>query len=112
VPGISPMPVRFQPGDPVEVLDLQKEGHVRTPGYVRRKCGTIHQFCGYFLNPEALSIGDASGPLFPLYRVGFPLNELWPQDPASASNDMLFIEIYDHWLAPATGAGSRGETRD
>ena len=51
---VQPMPVRFQPGDPVEVLDLRKEGHVRTPGYVRGKRGTIHQFCGYFLNPEAL----------------------------------------------------------
>ncbi len=104
---VQPMPVRFQPGDPVEVLDLRKEGHVRTPGYVRGKRGTIHQFCGYFLNPEALSVGDASGPLFPLYRVGFPMKDLWQQVPAS-EDDMLFIEIYDHWLAPAPAAGSRG----
>jgi len=95
------LPVRFQVGDAVEVLDLGKAGHVRTPHYVRHKRGEILQFCGYFLNPEALSVGDVSGPPVPLYRVRFRMKDLWPEEVRS-EQDVLCIEIYDHWLTPAT----------
>ena len=95
------IPVRFQAGDAVEVLDLGKAGHVRTPFYVRHRQGEVLQFCGYFLNPEALSVGDVSGPLVPLYRVRFRMKDLWP-DEVRSDKDVLCIEIYDHWLRPAT----------
>jgi nitrile hydratase len=91
---------RFHVGDAVEVLDLGKSGHVRTPHYVRHRRGEILQFCGYFLNPEQLSVGDVSGPLVPLYRVRFRMKDLWPGEVRSG-DDMLCIEIYDHWLSPA-----------
>lgn len=96
------IPTRFKPGDRVEVLDLGKAGHVRTPYYIRKRRGTVLSFCGYFLNPEALSVGDTSGPLIPLYRVQFLMTELWP-DHTRTERDLLSIEIYDHWLQVGPG---------
>jgi nitrile hydratase subunit beta len=94
------MQARFQEGDRVQVLDLGKAGHVRTPFYVRGKIGEILELCGWYLNPEDLSIGHAGGPVVALYRVRFRQVDLWP-DYAGAAHDTLCIEIYDHWLAKA-----------
>jgi nitrile hydratase subunit beta len=91
---------RFDAGDKVVVLELHKAGHVRTPFYIRGHIGTILHRCGSYLNPESLAIGDVGGPVVPLYRVGFPLNELWT-DYRGNPEDMLCIEIYDHWLEAA-----------
>lgn len=100
--GTTPaLPVRFGPGDVVDVLDLPTPGHVRTPRYVRCRRGEVVQFCGCFLNPEQLSVGDTSGPAVPLYRVRFRMKDLWPEHQGDAA-DSLCIEIYDHWLAAAT----------
>jgi hypothetical protein len=96
------VPARFAVGDAVDVLDLGLAGHVRTPHYVRHRRGEVIQVCGWFLNPEALSVGDTSGPLMPLYRVRFPMKALWPEF-ARNDADLLCIELYDHWLAPAAG---------
>ncbi|MFD1703303.1 SH3-like domain-containing protein [Methylopila henanensis] len=94
------MTPRFDAGDRVLVLDLGKPGHIRTPFYIRGRTGIVLHRCGAFLNPEDLSIGNVGGPVVPLYRVGFPMVELWP-DYRGPAADMLCIEIYDHWLAPA-----------
>jgi len=91
---------RFDAGDKVKVLDLGKSGHIRTPFYIRGHVGTVIHRCGVFLNPEDLAIGITSGPVVPLYRVGFFMNQLW-SDYAGNASDMLYIEIYDHWLAMA-----------
>ncbi|CEG50976.1 Putative ScnA-like protein (modular protein) [Stutzerimonas xanthomarina] len=92
------IPARFQKGDRVQVLDLGLEGHIRTPAYIRGKSGEVIQLCGFFLNPEDLSVGDTGGPVYPLYRVRFAMNDLWP-DYERGEGDELCIEIYDHWLA-------------
>jgi nitrile hydratase len=91
---------RFDSGDRVVVRELNKAGHIRTPFYVRQHVGTILHRCGSFLNPERLAVGDVGGPVVPLYRVGFPLQELWP-DYRGNSGDMICLEIYDHWLEAA-----------
>jgi nitrile hydratase len=91
---------RFDAGDKVRVLDLGKPGHVRTPFYVRHHVGTVLHRAGMFLNPEDLAIGRVCGPVVPLYRVGFAMTELWP-DYDGLADDMVAIEIYDHWLAAA-----------
>ena len=99
----APMnPVRFAVGDRVVVVPLGKPGHVRTPDYILGRHGEIIQFCGYFLNPEELSIGRTGGPMVPLYRVKFSMRELW-HEAQHHPQDTLSIEIYDHWLAPVTG---------
>ena len=101
---------RFDSGDRVTVLELHKAGHIRTPFYIRGHVGTVLHRCGSYLNPEQLSVGDVGGPVVPLYRVGFPLNELW-SDYSGNSADMLCIEIYDHWLEAASGSQPDEQTQ-
>jgi nitrile hydratase len=91
------VPARFEVGDKVQVLDLNIEGHIRTPSYIRGKSGKIIQFCGFFLNPEDLSVGNTGGPVYPLYRVSFAMKDLW-SDYDRGEDDELCIEVYDHWL--------------
>lgn len=98
---------RFAPGDVVRVLSLGKAGHVRTPHYILNKRGKVVEFCGFFLNPEDLSVGRTAGPVIPLYRVRFSMPDLWPEY-RRHPQDALIVEIYDHWLAPAA-AGVEGK---
>ncbi|MEP0521054.1 MAG: SH3-like domain-containing protein [Hyphomicrobiales bacterium] len=91
------MTARFDIGDRVEVLSLEKEGHVRIPFYIRGQEGTVVQYCGRYLNPENLAVGNMSGPGIDLYRVEFQQTELWTS-PDHLPQDRLIIEIYDHWL--------------
>lgn len=91
---------RFAAGDRVKVLSLGKSGHVRIPYYVRNQVGHIQGYCGTYLNPEDLAVGNTSGRAVDLYRVAFSQRQLWP-DEIIPKHDMLVIEIYDHWLAPA-----------
>ncbi len=91
---------RFGVGDRVRILDLPKEGHVRTPFYVRGQIGVVERFCGAYLNPEDLAYGRDGLPARDLYRVRLPQTALWPAYTGLAS-DTLDIEIYGHWLDPA-----------
>lgn len=91
---------RFANGDCVKVLALGTAGHVRIPHYVRNQVGHIAGYCGTYLNPEDLAVGDTSGRAVDLYRVAFSQRQLWP-DEVIPKHDMLVIEVYDHWLAPA-----------
>ncbi len=100
MPPLQPHAPVFAVGDRVTVLDLRKPGHVRTPDYVLGHTGEVVQFCGLFLNPEDLSLGHTGGPVVPLYRVQFPMGQLWPEPPRRPE-DTLCIEIYGHWLKPA-----------
>ena len=87
-------------GDKVEVIDLGKPGHVRTPLYVRNKVGTIDYICGRFENPEERAYGRIGGERIPLYRVRLSQRDLWP-DYQGSDRDSLVLEIYQHWLRPA-----------
>ena len=93
-------------GDKVEVIDLGKPGHVRTPLYVRNKVGTIDYICGRFENPEERAYGRIGGERIPLYRVRLMQKDLWP-DYDGPKDDSLVIEIYDHWLRPVTSHGEK-----
>ncbi|MGC1504278.1 MAG: SH3-like domain-containing protein [Sulfitobacter sp.] len=90
---------RFVDGEQVLVLALGKQGHVRIPHYIRRKAGEVVGYCGTYLNPEDLAVGNTGGKAVDLYRVAFAQTALWP-DEHHAPQDRLIIEIYDHWLAP------------
>ncbi len=94
------MSARFAPGDVVRVMDAYPTGHVRTPYYIRGKSGIIERVLGAFRNPETLAYGGDGRPEQPLYRVRFPLAEVWP-DYAGAERDSVDVEIYQHWLEPA-----------
>ncbi len=89
---------RFASGDAVRVLDTEKEGHhIRTPDYAKGKLGWIVQILGSFPNPESLAYGGDGLPEKPLYKVGFRQSDLWDSYEGSPE-DILFIDIYEHWL--------------
>lgn len=87
-------------GDRVQIVDLGKTGHVRTPLYVRGKIGTIDHCCGRFENPENRAYGRVGKERIPLYRVRLRQRDLWPNY-SGADHDSVVLEIYDHWLRPA-----------
>ena len=99
----SQVPAHFGVGDRVQVRVAFPPGHVRTPFYCRGKSGVIERLCGAFANPEELAYHRDGLPAQPLYRVRFTACELWGTE-APVADDMIEIEIYQHWLeaAPAT----------
>lgn len=100
---IRPAPdARFAPGDAVRVSDAQKEGHVRTPEYTKGKRGLISGVLGAFPNPETLAYGGDGLPEKALYKVAFRQADLW-EDYGGSPDDVLFIDIYEHWLEPLEG---------
>lgn len=93
---------RFKPGDLVTVRRAYPPGHLRTPHYIRGKSGIVERICGSFSNPEELAFGRDGLPARPLYRVRFVQRQVWPHY-TGADADTVDIEIYEHWLEPATG---------
>ena len=75
--------------------------HFRTPAYIQGKLGRVDALCGIFPNPESLAHGDSGLPHKPLYRVEFPQTEVWAEYHGSAV-DTVLVDIYEHWLDPAT----------
>ena len=96
------MTPRFKAGDSVKVRRAYPPGHIRTPHYIRGKSGVVERVCGSFANPEELAYGRNGLPAQPLYRVRFAQAEVW-SDYAGPAGDSIDIEIYEHWLEPASG---------
>ncbi len=96
------MTPRFEAGDRVRVLPEDRQGHVRTPGYIRGKTGRVESVLGEFRNPEALAYGDSGLPERPLYKVSFLQADLWEGYPGP-TDDELCADIYEHWLEPTPG---------
>ena len=88
---------RFNIGDAVTVKRAFPPGHRRTPQYIRGKQGVIERICGAYPNPEELAYGFDGLPQKVLYRVRFLQTQVWPNYTGPA-NDILELEIYEHWL--------------
>ena len=88
---------RYAPGAHVRVRDAHPPGHVRTPFYIRGKCGVIERLCGAYANPEELAYARPGTPRQPLYRVRFLQSAVWP-DYRGGALDTIDVEIYQHWL--------------
>ena len=88
---------RFAPGDAVTVRAGDAQGHVRTPAYIRGRCGVVERLCGSFANPESLAYGGPGLPRQPLYRVRFLQRDVWPGY-RGHPEDTLDVEIFQHWL--------------
>jgi len=88
----------FAPGQAVRVKDEWPERsgpvHIRTPHYLRGVAGEVVRRLGDFPNPEDLAFGRPATPR-PLYHVRFDTSDIWPGE---ARNEVLLVEIYDHWL--------------
>jgi nitrile hydratase subunit beta len=90
---------RFVPSDAVRVLDVEKEGHVRTPDYAKGKPGWVAEILGAFPDPESLAYGGDGLPEKSFYKVGFRQTDLW-DGYGGSPEDVLFIDLYEHWLEP------------
>jgi nitrile hydratase subunit beta len=73
--------------------------HIRTPHYVRGMQGTVVRQLGTFPNPEDLAFARPAA-VHPLYHVRFDQGAIWQHGRAG---DELVVEIYEHWLEPASG---------
>ena len=91
---------RFNTGDRVRVKAAHPPGHRRTPSYIRGKVGAIERVCGMFANPEELAYGFDGAPKHVLYRVRFFQHRVW-RDYRGGQDDVIEMEIYEHWLEPA-----------
>ena len=90
---------RFAAGQSVAVRANFPLGHVRTPYYIRGKCGVIERLCGAYANPEELAYARTGLPKQPLYRVRFLQHQVWPAYRGSKA-DTVDVEIFQHWLEP------------
>ncbi len=96
----TPAPVhRYTVGDKVAVKRAFPPGHRRTPQYIRGKQGVIERICGAYPNPEELAYGFDGLPAKVLYRVRFLQTQVWPGY-AGPANDIIEMEIFEHWLEP------------
>eukprot|EP01060_Flectonema_neradi_P007791 TRINITY_DN15502_c0_g1_i2.p1 TRINITY_DN15502_c0_g1~~TRINITY_DN15502_c0_g1_i2.p1 ORF type:complete len:430 (+),score=83.61 TRINITY_DN15502_c0_g1_i2:50-1339(+) len=92
----------FKPGDKVTVNSQfhlntpWDRPHIRTPGYLFGKQGTIERICGDFPSPTLQALGISNTPS-PLYRVTFHQKDIWPEYEGS-STDTIEAEIYESWL--------------
>ncbi|KAJ3337738.1 hypothetical protein HDU93_000628 [Gonapodya sp. JEL0774] len=101
-PPASDSTVRFSEGQMVRVKPEQtksrwRKPHLRVPGYIYNARGVIERVCGVFKNPEALAFNVNTDAVQPLYRVRFPMSEVWKAYPGP-KNDSIDVEIYQHWL--------------
>lgn len=94
------MNARFAPGQRVRIAARDAPGHVRTPVYVRGRVGVVERVLPTFLDPEREAYGVNAGTDVRLYRVRIPQVALWP-DYAGTPDDVLELEVYEHWLEPA-----------
>ena len=94
----------IEPGDPVRVLEMEKEGHVRTADYVKGKTGRVAGVLGEFKDPESLAYGGSGLPEKTLYKVVFRQADLW-EGYAGSHDDVLYVDVYEHWLEPAREEG-------
>jgi len=85
--------------DMVRVKTMMPPGHVRTPAYLRGKCGVIERNLGEFSNPERAAY-RLKNEMQHLVRVRFSMAEIWG-DAVENPNDTLDAEIYAHWLEKA-----------
>lgn len=95
----------FKPGDAVivrqeDLATAWAKPHLRTPGYIFGKAGTVERVCGSFDNPELLTIG-LGGPSQPLYRIRFRQSDVW-KEYGGHPNDTVDVEVYQPWLEGAT----------
>lgn len=91
-------PAAFAPGARVQVRDLARTGHVRTPMYVRGKRGRVTGVHGPYPDPERLAYGKTGAPAVWLYGVAFAQREVW-QGYEGGADDRLVVDVYEPWLA-------------
>jgi nitrile hydratase beta subunit len=87
----------FAVGDRVRVKDEFVSGHVRMPGYVRGKTGTVVGVTPAYPFPDAAGHGVAAEEE-PTYDVGFDARHLWGETADAAT---VNVGLFESYLEPA-----------
>lgn len=79
-----------------------RKPHLRTPGYVHGKTGTVVRAKGPYEVPETLAFQGLkpAHATAVLYTVRFRQTDLWPH--YAVSDDTLDCDVFAHWLEDAT----------
>jgi len=93
------MEPKFTTGQRVRIADRTPPVHHRVPSYAKGRVGVIERVCGVHGEPEKFIRGDGE-PAQRIYRVTIPQTELWNSYDGT-ENDILEIEIFEHWLETA-----------
>jgi hypothetical protein len=86
----------FCEGEAVRIRDDYPPGHIRTPVYLRGKCGVVARYFGEFANAEVEAYGRR-GPRKAVYKVRFRATDLW-RDYKGPAHDVIEADLYEHWL--------------
>ena len=89
-------PPRYQPGDRVQVRNINPGGHTRAPRYTRGKTGTVTLRHGAHIFPDLNAHGQRVGQH--LYCVRFAARELWGDD--AHIRDGVQVDLWESHLAP------------
>lgn len=94
--GRANLPARetFKPGDRVKVREDYVPGHVRMPGYIRGKTGTVVGVSPAYPFPDAHAHGVHAQDE-PTYDVRFRTEELWPESSDSA---LVHVGVFESYL--------------
>lgn len=87
---------RFVMGDVVRVVERRQPGHTRAPRYIRGCRGTVIHVAPAFSYPDASAHGLPPRSE-PTYHVEFPMNEVWPEEPAGAA-DTVVVDLWETYL--------------
>jgi nitrile hydratase beta subunit len=98
-PGRGNVPTRrrFKAGDVVRVRNDFVAGHVRMPGYIRGKTGTVVSESPVYPFPDAHAHGIEAEDE-PTYDVRFRTEDLWPD---SADRALVHVGVFQSYLEPA-----------
>jgi nitrile hydratase subunit beta len=95
--GNAPDRERFQPGDRVRVKLDFVPGHIRLPGYIRGKVGTVVGESPAYPFPDAHAHGIQAEDE-PTYDVQFRAEDLWPNDCDPA---LVHVGVFQSYLERA-----------
>ena len=83
-------------GDRVKVRDEFVPGHIRMPGYVRGKEGTVlHRTTVKWPFPDTIGHGDKSAQLQSTYHVEFKVKDLWGE---AADDGFVVVDLFEGYL--------------
>lgn len=91
----GPVAAHFDIGDTVRALNIQPQGHVRLPGYLRGATGRISMIHGYHVFADTSAQGDHHTAHW-LYNVAFCAAEVFG-DPSRAG-DEITADLWEPYL--------------
>ena len=88
----------FKVGDRIRMRNLNPTTHIRLPGYLRGKIGTVETDYGVFAFPDTHAHGLPENPQH-CYSVRFTAREVW--GPQASDRDTLRVDVFDDYMDAA-----------